>query len=152
MAAQDNTITEVLVGAAVMAVAVGFFLYASNSTGGGPAGGSYAMSASFRSADGISVGTEVRLAGVQVGTVTGMALNPQTFRAETTFTVREDIELPDDSAIAISSEGLLGGNFVEIIPGGSPFSYAPGDQIMDTQGSVSLITLLMRFVSGSDEE
>jgi phospholipid/cholesterol/gamma-HCH transport system substrate-binding protein len=152
MAAQDNTITEVLVGAAVMAVAVGFFLYASNSTGGGPSGGSYALSASFRSADGISVGSEVRLAGVQVGTVTQMALNPQTFRAETTFTVRDDVELPDDSAIAISSEGLLGGNFVEIIPGGSPFNYAPGDQIMDTQGSVSLVTLLMRFVSGSDEE
>lgn len=152
MAAQDNTITEVLVGAAVMAVAVGFFLYASNSTGGGATGGSYALSASFRSADGISVGSEVRLAGVQVGTVTAMALNPQTFRAETTFTIRDDVELPDDSAIAISSEGLLGGNFVEIIPGGSPFSYAPGDQIMDTQGSVSLVTLLMRFVSGSEEE
>jgi phospholipid/cholesterol/gamma-HCH transport system substrate-binding protein len=152
MAAQDNTITEVLVGAAVMAVAVGIFLYAANSTGGGSSGGSYALSASFRSADGISVGSEVRLAGVQVGTVTAMALNPQTFRAETTFTIRDDVELPDDSAIAISSEGLLGGNFVEIIPGGSPFSYAPGDQIMDTQGSVSLVTLLMRFVSGSEEE
>ena len=152
MAAQDNTITEVLVGAAVMAVAVGFFFYASSNTSGAPAGGSYALSASFRSADGISVGSEVRLAGVQVGTVTGMELNPQTFRAETRFTIRDDIELPDDSAIAISSEGLLGGNFVEIIPGGSPFTYAPGDQIMDTQGSVSLITLLMRFVTGDGEE
>jgi phospholipid/cholesterol/gamma-HCH transport system substrate-binding protein len=152
MAAQDNTITEVLVGAAVMAVAVGFFVYASGSTGFGPSGGSYTMSASFRSADGISVGTDVRLAGVRVGTVTGMALNPQTFRAETTFTIRDDIELPDDSAIAISSEGLLGGNFVEIIPGGSPFTYGPGDQIMDTQGSVSLITLLLRFVTGDQTE
>jgi phospholipid/cholesterol/gamma-HCH transport system substrate-binding protein len=81
-----------------------------------------------------------------------MDLNPETFRAETTFTLRDDIELPDDSAIAISSEGLLGGNFVEIIPGGSPFTYAPGDRIMDTQGSVSLITLLMRFVSGDGTE
>lgn len=152
MAAQDNTITEVLVGAAVMAVAVGFFVYAAGSTGTGSTAGSYAMSASFRSADGISVGTDVRLAGVRVGTVTGMTLNPETFRAETTFTIRDDIELPDDSAIAISSEGLLGGNFVEIIPGGSPFTYAPGDRIMDTQGSVSLVTLLMRFVSGSEEE
>jgi phospholipid/cholesterol/gamma-HCH transport system substrate-binding protein len=152
MATQDNTITEVLVGAAVMAVAVGFFFYASSTTGSGPAGGSYAMSASFRSADGISVGTEVRLAGVQVGTVTDMALNPETFRAETTFTIRDDIELPDDSAIAISSEGLLGGSFVEIIPGGSPFTYAPGDRIMDTQGSISLITLLMRFVTGDEEQ
>lgn len=152
MATQDNTITEVLVGAAVMAVAVGFFLYATNSTGTGTSGGSYALSASFRSADGIAVGTDVRLAGVRVGTVTAMDLNPETFRAETTFSLRDDIELPDDSAIAISSEGLLGGNFVEIIPGGSPFTYAPGDRVMDTQGSVSLITLLMRFVSGNGQE
>ena len=152
MATQDNTLTEVLVGAAVLAVAVGFFVYASNSTGSGPSGGSYQLTASFRSADGISVGTEVRLAGVRVGTVTGMELNPTTFRAETSFSLRDDIVLPDDSAVAISSEGLLGGNFVEIIPGGSPFNYAPGDSIVDTQGSVSLVTLLMRFVTGDGEE
>jgi phospholipid/cholesterol/gamma-HCH transport system substrate-binding protein len=94
------------------------------------------------------VGTEVRLAGVRVGTVTGMELDPESFRAETTFSVAGNLELPDDSAAAISSEGLLGGTFVEIIPGGSPFVLAPGDAILDTQSSVSLITLLMRFVGG----
>ena len=83
-----------------------------------------------------------------IGTVTDMTLDPTSFRAETTFSLRDDIVLPDDSAIAIASEGLLGGNFVEIIPGGSPFNYGPGDMITDTQGAVSLITLLMRFVSG----
>jgi phospholipid/cholesterol/gamma-HCH transport system substrate-binding protein len=110
------------------------------------------LSASFRSAEGVSVGTEVRLAGVRVGTVTGMTLDPVTFRAETTFSLREDIVLPDDSAVAIASEGLLGGNFVEIIPGGSPFNYAPGDSIVDTQSSVSLVTLLLRFVTGDGAE
>lgn len=148
MASQDNTITEVLVGAAVLAVAAGFFLYASGTTGGDTGGGSYELAASFRSAEGIAVGTEVRLAGVRVGTVTAMSLDPDSFRAQTTFSLREDIVLPDDSAIAIASEGLLGGNFVEIIPGGSPFNYAPGDTITDTQGAVSLVTLLMRFVTG----
>ena len=94
----------------------------------------------------------MRLAGVRVGTVTGMALDPQTFRAETSFTLRDDIVLPDDSAIAIASEGLLGGTFVEIIPGGSPFNYAAGDVVRDTQSSVSLMTLLMRFVTGDGSE
>jgi phospholipid/cholesterol/gamma-HCH transport system substrate-binding protein len=150
MSTQDNTITEVLVGAAVLAVAVGFFFYAAGSAGSGPQGGTYELTASFRSAEGIAVGSEVRLAGVRVGTVTGMTLDPATFRAETTFTLRDDITLPDDSAIAISSEGLLGGNFVEIIPGGSPFNYAPGDSVVDTQGAVSLVTLLMRFVTGDE--
>ncbi|NKX43900.1 outer membrane lipid asymmetry maintenance protein MlaD [Roseicyclus persicicus] len=152
MSTQDNTITEVVVGAAVLAVAVGFFLYASQAADSGPAGGTYTLDASFRSAEGIGVGTEVRLAGVRVGTVTAMELDPESFRARTTFTLREDIVLPDDSAIAISSEGLLGGNFVEIIPGGSPFTYEAGDTVVDTQGSVSLVTLLMRFVTGDGSE
>jgi phospholipid/cholesterol/gamma-HCH transport system substrate-binding protein len=150
LAERDDTVTEILVGAAVVAVAAGFFAYAATGSGGGLSGGGYELSASFRSAEGISVGTEVRMAGVRVGTVTAMELNPETFRADTTFTVDETLELPDDSAVAISSEGLLGGNFVEIIPGGSPFVLGPGEAILDTQSSVSLITLLMRFVSGED--
>lgn len=152
MSKQDNTITEVLVGAAVLAVAIGFFFFAAGSTSQGPTGSTYALSASFRSAEGIAVGTEVRLAGVRVGTVTEMALDPATFRAQTTFTLRDDVLLPDDSAIAIASEGLLGGSFVEIIPGGSPFTYAPGDMVTDTQSSVSLVTLLMRFVTGDGSQ
>ena len=61
------------------------------------------------------------------------------------------ILVPDDSAIVISSEGLLGGNFVEIVPGGSPFFFAEGDTIEDTQGAVSLVSLLLKFVSGPSE-
>ena len=94
----------------------------------------------------------MRLAGVRIGTVTAMELNAETFLADTTFTVSDDVILPDDSAIAIASEGLLGGNFVEVIPGGSPFNLEPGDAILDTQSSVSLLTLLMRFVSGEGGE
>lgn len=59
--------------------------------------------------------------------------------------------MPDDSAIVISSEGLLGGNFVEISPGGSPFYYGAGDEILDTQGSVSLMSLLFKYVAGGSE-
>lgn len=68
------------------------------------------------------------------------------------MSVRSDTQIPDDSAIVISSEGLLGGNFVEIMPGGSPFYFEAGDEITDTQGSVSLISLLLKFVSGGDSE
>lgn len=145
--------TEVTVGAAVLAVAVGFLIYASNVAGlGTGTGGKYELTASFRSVQGIAVGTDVRLAGVKVGTITGLDLNPQTFRADARFTIDDGIELPDDSAILISSEGLLGGNFIEIVPGGSPFNLDPGGEIEDTQGAVSLISLLMKFVSGSDDE
>ncbi len=143
--------TEVLVGGAVLAVALGFFAYAAQVTGAGPAGTGVGYSASFRSVEGVSVGTDVRLGGVKVGTVTGLELNPKTFRAETAFTVDQAIKLPEDTAVLISSEGLLGGTFVELLPGGSPFDLEPGAEIEDTQGAVSLINLLLKFVTGDEE-
>ncbi len=147
----ENT-SEVLAGAAVLAAAIGFLFYAGQSAGLSRDSGSYPLTASFRSVEGISVGTDVRLAGVKVGSVTGLALNPQTFFADATISVLNGIVLPDDSALLISSEGLLGGNFVELVPGGSLDNLAPGAEIEDTQGSVSLISLLMKFVGGSGED
>lgn len=148
----ENT-TEVVVGGVVLATAMGFLLYAGQLTGlTGGADGSNPFFASFRSVEGVSVGTDVRMAGVKVGTVTALVLNPQTFRADTHFTVSTGIQLPDDSAVIISSEGLLGGTFVELLPGGSPFNLEPGAEIEDTQSSVSLITLLLKFVTGNGDD
>ncbi|QIE41826.1 outer membrane lipid asymmetry maintenance protein MlaD [Meridianimarinicoccus aquatilis] len=142
---------ELVVGAAVLAVAIGFLAYATSSVGAMQSNAGYSLTASFRSAQGIGVGTDVQLAGVKVGTVTAMELNPETFRADAVMTIRDGVDLPDDSSIIIASEGLLGGNFVEVQPGGSPFNFEPGDTVSNTQGSVSLIELLSKFVgSGSD--
>ncbi|MEM8578714.1 MAG: outer membrane lipid asymmetry maintenance protein MlaD [Pseudomonadota bacterium] len=142
---------ETAVGGAVLAAAIGFGLYAAQVAGLRTGGDSYPLTASFRSLEGISVGSDVRLAGVKVGTVTDITLNPDTYRALATVAIDSATQVPDDSAIVISSEGLLGGNFVEINPGGSPFFYAAGDEIADTQGSVSLVTLLLRFVGGEGQ-
>ena len=147
----ENT-TEVIVGGVVLAAAVGFLVYAGQMTGFSTGQAEYPLTASFRSADGVDVGTDVRLAGVKIGRVTALELDPETYRAETEFTVRDGIEVPDDSAVAVSSEGLLGGNYVEILPGGSPFALSAGDEIEFTQGSVSLISLLMKFVAGDSED
>ena len=146
-----NNTAEVLVGGVVLAAAIGFAVYAGQVAGLRGNVDSYPLTASFRSLEGVGVGTDVRLAGVKVGTVTEGALNPETFRADTVVAVDAGIQIPDDSAIVISSEGLLGGNFVEIMPGGSPFSFENGDEITDTQGAVSLISLLLKFVSGDGE-
>ncbi|MEM9523851.1 MAG: outer membrane lipid asymmetry maintenance protein MlaD [Pseudomonadota bacterium] len=140
--------TEAMVGGAVLAIAAGFFIYAARTTGMSGNDGTYDLRASFRSAEGVSVGTDVRLAGVKVGTVTALDLNPQTFRADAVFAIDEDIELPDDSSVVVASEGLLGGNFIELVPGGSPFALGEGAEIEDTQSAVSLISLLLKFVSG----
>ena len=142
--------TEVTTGALVLAVAIGFVLYVGQTTGISASKGGYQIRAAFRSAEGISTGTDVRLAGVTIDTVTGMALKPETYRAEVTFAILEGIEIPDDSTFAIESEGLLGGQYVEVVPGGSFDYLADGDEASDTQGAVSLTSLLMKFVaSGS---
>jgi len=148
----SHNTTEVLVGGVVLAAAISFAVFAGQAAGLSRGGDDYPLTASFRSIEGVSVGTDVRLAGVKIGTVTEVTLNPQTFRADTKFTVIQGIDIPDDSAVLVSSEGLLGGNFVEIMPGGSPFNFEPGNEIEDTQGAVSLITLLLKFVSGSGDE
>lgn len=140
--------TEVIVGGAVLVAALGFVIYAGQITGFSGSGSTVQeFTASFRSIEGVSVGTDVRLAGVKVGSVTGLDLNPETFRADARFTVADRIALPDDSAVIVASEGLLGGSFVEILPGGSPFDLEPGSEIEDTQSSVSLVDLLLKFVT-----
>lgn len=143
---------EILTGALVLVAAAGFFVYASQGAGMGARGGTYPLTASFRSVQGISAGSDVKLAGVKVGSITAITLNPTTFFADVSLAIDEAVVLPTDSAILISSEGLLGGNFVEIVPGGMPDNLGPGDEIEDTQGAVSLVSLLMKFVTGRSED
>ncbi len=145
---RDNWI-EVITGAVVLAVAVAFVAFATAGTGA-VRSDTYDVSASFSSIEGVDLGTDVRMGGVKIGSVTGIGLNPTTFRADLTVSISDAYVLPDDSSMLISSEGLLGGNFVEIQPGGSPFDLEPGGVIVDTQSSVSLITLLLRFVGGGE--
>ena len=137
---------EILAGAVVLAAALAFVAYAGQNNRLSAASGTYELKASFRSIEGISAGSDVKLAGVKVGTIASITLNPQTYFADVVVDVNKDILLPSDSAILISSEGLLGGNYVELVPGGMPDNLGPGDEIEDTQGAVSLVSLLMKFV------
>lgn len=143
-----NSVAETVIGAVVLAAAAGFVLYAGKTRGVEISGGSYPLTASFRSAEGVAVGSDVRLAGISVGSVTGLELDPASYQARMTLTVRDGLELPEDSDVKIASESLLGGSFVEITPGASEFMLQAGDEILNTQGSVSLLNLLMRFGTG----
>lgn len=142
---------EVLTGAAVIAAAALFAVYVARGAGLGGGADTYPLTASFRSVQGIAAGSDVRMAGVKVGTITDLTLNPQTFFADATIAMRRGILLPTDSSIIISQDGLLGGAYVEILPGGMPDDLAPGDEIEDTQGAVSLISLLMKFAGGGGD-
>lgn len=143
-----NTIAETVIGAGVVAVAIGFVAYATQSNGLGAPRDNYALTAAFRNAQGIAVGTDVRLAGIRVGTVHDMTLDPTTFEARVDFTVRRDLDIPEDSDVKITSEGLLGGSFLEITPGASEFMLSDGGEVLNTQSSIDFLNLLMRFGSG----
>ena len=138
---------ELWVGAAVLAVAGGFLAWSSAGSGfAAQLGSGYELLAAFPNVDGIEVGTDVRVAGVKVGRVSAVELNPQTYFAEARLRIPEAILLPTDSAALIQSDGLLGGSYIELQPGGAAENLEPGDEIEDVQGAVSLISLMMKFV------
>lgn len=140
-----NNVTETVVGAIVVAAAVGFLAYAGQAVGFSASQDQYTIIAKFRSVEGLNVGSDVRLSGVKIGTLASISLDKTTYQAVTTMSVDNDIEIPDDADIKVASDGLLGGAFLEITAGGSPFMLAEGDEILITQGAVSLINLLMKF-------
>lgn len=146
----QGNFVETLIGVAVVAVAALFFYYATSTTGSGPAAGGYELIAKFDRVDGVSVGSDVKLSGIKVGAVAGQELDQTTYRARLRLTIQAGVKVPDDSAIKITNEGLLGGSYLSIAPGGSDVMLKPGEEFASTQGAVDLIGLLSRaFLSGS---
>ncbi len=138
---------EVAVGAAVLAGAVAFALYVGQRMDG-PSGG-YPLNASFAKTDGLAVGGEVRVSGVKVGSISEIALDPKTYRADVRMILRGDLQLPEDSSAKIASDGLLGGAYVSIEPGGDERLLASGGRIDHTQGSISILDLVGRAIYGA---
>lgn len=145
-----SSAAETLIGAAVLAVAGGFLVYAANTADVSVGGTNYALMAEFRKAEGLSVGSDVQISGVKIGSITGIQLNPDNFRAAVDVSIRDGVRIPEDSIAKIVSEGLLGGNFITIDPGNSDFMLEPGAAFEHTQGSINLIDLVLKFGQGSD--
>ncbi|CAI3956193.1 Periplasmic subunit MlaD of the ABC-type intermembrane phospholipid transporter Mla (MlaD) (PDB:5UW8) [Commensalibacter communis] len=106
----------------------------------------YPLKASFEHIDGLSVGSDVKLAGVTIGQVTHEKVNPKDFKATVTFTVRPDVRLPVDTAAVITSDSLLGGKYIDLSPGGDDAVLKPEQFLSHTQGSISLQELLSKFI------
>ena len=136
---------ETVTGAAVILVAAGFLAYAVAHSGRS-AGAGYPLHAVFDSIDGLGVGADVKMAGVKVGAVTATGIDPKTYQATVTFTVDNRIELPKDSSAAVISEGLLGGKYLQLQPGGDTANIPPGGRVAITQSSVNIEELLGKFV------
>jgi phospholipid/cholesterol/gamma-HCH transport system substrate-binding protein len=140
-----RNLSELMAGAVVLAVTGGFLGYAVANTGRSSATGT-TLSARFERIDGIGPGSDVRVAGVRVGRITATRIDPASYQAEVTFTVQSDVKLPTDSSAEISSDGLLGGKVLALVPGGSEKMLGEGGRITITQSAASLEQLLGKFI------
>lgn len=137
---------DMVVGALVLLVGVALFGLAYSVGGKGPAKSEgYLLQARFSKADGVAVGTAVRLSGVRVGRVVDLKLDPS-FRAVTTIQLAPTIGLTADTAAAIQTDGLLGAKYIDLKPGGDERVLKPGEEIAYTQDSVVVEDLLRMII------
>lgn len=149
-----NSLVETIVGAFVIAIAATFFFYVYTTTEAATGRSGYILTAEFDNVEGIGIGSDVRMAGIKIGSVTRQDLNPENFQALITLVVDPKIQLPDDTTAKVTSEGLLGGKFIALEPGGSETKLKDGDKLTYTQGAIDIWSLISQFMfeSKSKEE
>jgi phospholipid/cholesterol/gamma-HCH transport system substrate-binding protein len=148
-----NTV-ETILGAVILVIAAVFLFCSYNAANIRKVDG-YEIYADFSATGGLIVGDVVQISGVKVGNVTKINLDPDTFLARVYMSVAPYIQLPDDTAALISSEGLMGGRYLALEPGASDEYLSAGGRIQFTQAPQNLEQLLGQFIfsmSNKDEE
>jgi len=140
---------ELLVGffflVGVSAVFILTFRVASLS--GPSASKAYHVTATFENIGGLKKGGAVTLAGVRIGRVKGVVIDPQSFEAKVTLDIDNEFNnIPKDSNAKILTAGLLGEQYIGLEPGGDEQSLKDGDQIKFTQSALVLENLIGQFV------
>jgi phospholipid/cholesterol/gamma-HCH transport system substrate-binding protein len=143
---------EALVGLLVVLLAMAFVWFAWMRTGGGEKSGSIHVTALFPNASGVNVGTDVRVAGLKIGSVTGQKLDTESYQVAITLAIDPKVKVPADSSAAITSEGLLGSTFIALLPGGETTPLKDGDTISDTQGAMDLMGMVGQFINRSGDD
>ncbi|MFT7087766.1 MAG: phospholipid/cholesterol/gamma-HCH transport system substrate-binding protein [Rickettsiales bacterium] len=146
-----NNIFEIVVGTFVLSCAVYFFFFSFNKSGISAAT-TYQIIAKFDNIDGVSSGSDIKISGVKVGTISEAKIDPKTYQAILTLDVDNQIKLPTDSSAKILSSGLLGGKYVGLEIGANEEILQNGDRIMFTQSGVNFEELLGKFIFGSKKE
>ena len=145
--ARNTTTTETLIGAAVGAVALVFAALAYYRTGPGGVTG-YEINAKMPKVDGLAIGTDVRLAGIKIGTVSDLTLDPRTYLVTVHMDIHNDIKLPVDSSILVTQSGFLGGQYLSVTPGGDDKVMTAGAFFENAQGSIDVMGLVGRVMGG----
>ena len=137
---------ETIVGALVLIGAGVFLAYLMTTGHVGATTGGYAVTARFGQVGSLEEGDDVRVAGVRVGQVSHVKLDPKTYFAATELTIDKGVNLPSDSTAKITSDGLLGGVHVSVEPGAAEDMLKPGGEIVNTQGAVDLFGLIGQVI------
>ncbi len=148
-----QTQLEFLVGAFVL-LGLAAITYLTVKLGGGSLLGNdtYALEARFTSASGLNTGSNVVVAGVPVGRVEAIRMEPSEYTAIVTFRVMSGLKLPTDSMASIKTTGLIGDKFVALSPGADETHLEPGARITMTESSVDLESLIGKMAFGSVTE
>ena len=141
--------TEILVGTLVLIVFALFIVYAFTGTGLAAREG-YPVTAQFGQVDGLAVGSQVTVAGLPVGQVTKLDLDPDGLRPVVTMVIDGSIKLPTDSSARVATDGLLGPKFIKIDPGGDEENIQPGGRIEYVQDAVIVERLLQKIVNDAE--
>ncbi len=132
-----RSMVETLLGGVVVLVAGGFLIFALQATEVGNVDG-ISLEARFLKVGGLEVGSDVRISGVKVGTVTDRVLDKENFEAVVLFTASGEVQLPLDTQAVVTSEGLLGNKYLRLIPGTATDTIAAGGEIVQTRDYKSL--------------
>lgn len=146
---------ETVLGALVLLVAVVFLVFAYSAADLKAVTG-YDVTATFQKVGGLERGSDVRISGIRVGTVSAQTLDQKNFQAKVTMSISPDVTLPKDTQAAIVSDGLLGAKYVNLTPGQSTERIAPGGAVARTKDYQSLEDLVGQIIfaatsSSSDE-
>jgi phospholipid/cholesterol/gamma-HCH transport system substrate-binding protein len=136
---------ETVMGGVVLVIAA-LFLFFAYSTSQLRAVSGYPVTAQFQSVEGIRDGSDVRIAGVKVGSVSSETLDPRSFLVTVKMSIGPQYKLPDDTVAEIISSSLLGDKFMSLVPGGSDKDIPPGGEIKFTQAPVSLENLIGQMI------
>ena len=144
------SLIEILLGAIVLLTAIGFLTLGMQSINNQKDG--YSISLIFGSTAGLKNGDDVKISGINVGKIIKLELNLEDYNAKVDIMINNDIKIPDDSSAKITSSTLLGGNFLDIIPGSSEQNLNPSDVIYDTTDPVSFTEMLGKVIFSSNKK
>lgn len=102
--------------------------------------------ARFVSASGLKEGATVELAGVPIGIVDSIEMDPANYQAKVGLAIKPGVAIHEDAIASIRTQGIIGDKFVKITPGGSEIYLEPGQEILDTESSISLEELISKYI------